>query len=48
MFETLGAAAARGAREAWLQVVAANQAAVSLYSSLGFIEAYRYRYRVRR
>jgi ribosomal protein S18 acetylase RimI-like enzyme len=48
MFETLGAAAARGARAAWLQVVASNQAAVALYSSLGFIEAYRYRYRVRR
>jgi GNAT superfamily N-acetyltransferase len=30
----------------WLQVVAANGAAVSLYAGLGFEEAYRYWYRV--
>jgi ribosomal protein S18 acetylase RimI-like enzyme len=35
----------RGAREAWLQVEAANAPALALYHSLGFEEAYRYHYR---
>lgn len=35
----------RGAKEAWLQVEAANEPAVRLYRSLGFTEAYRYHYR---
>ncbi len=35
----------QGAARAWLQVVAANEPAVALYSSLGFSEAYRYAYR---
>ncbi len=34
-----------GAKRAWLQVVSRNEAAVSLYSSLGFNEIYRYAYR---
>ena len=34
-----------GARHAWLQVVADNEAAVSLYKSFGFKELYRYAYR---
>ena len=37
-------ALSRGARKAWLQVEADNDAAFRLYSSLGFSEAYRYRY----
>lgn len=37
-------AKARGARMAWLQVAAANAAALALYQDLGFAEAYRYRY----
>ncbi|MGN6584847.1 MAG: GNAT family N-acetyltransferase [Rhizobiaceae bacterium] len=37
-------ALSRGARTAWLQVDADNEAAFGLYSSLGFSEAYRYRY----
>ena len=37
---------AAGAREAYLQVMAANSAAIALYRSLGFVEAYRYHYRV--
>jgi len=35
----------RGARQAWLQVEAANAPALALYHSLGFEEAYRYHYR---
>jgi len=35
----------RGAKRAWLQVVAANIPAVNLYHSLGFGEVYRYAYR---
>jgi N-acetylglutamate synthase len=46
MFEGMSAAASRGASTAWLQVPAANQAAVGLYRSMGFTEAYRYRYRI--
>lgn len=38
-------AQARGARRAWLQVEAANEAAVGLYQSMGFSEVYRYHYR---
>lgn len=37
----------RGARQAWLQVEADNDAALGLYRSLGFREAYRYHYRQR-
>lgn len=35
----------RGATEAWLQVEAGNEAALALYRSMGFSEAYRYHYR---
>ncbi len=35
----------RGAKRAWLQVVAANKPAVNLYQSMGFSEIYRYIYR---
>ncbi len=35
----------RGARRAWLQVVAANAPAVGLYQAMGFEEVYRYAYR---
>lgn len=38
-------AQARGARQAWLQVEAANTAAIGLYHSIGFEEVYRYHYR---
>ena len=38
----------RGARSAYLQVMLANENAVSLYEKLGFREAYRYWYRRRR
>jgi GNAT superfamily N-acetyltransferase len=34
----------RGARTAWLQVVADNREALALYSKMGFEEAYRYAY----
>lgn len=37
----------RGARHAWLQVSAANAAALALYESLGFRLLYRYHYRRR-
>lgn len=36
---------ARGARQAWLQVEAENEAAIGLYRSMGFAEIYRYHYR---
>lgn len=48
MFEALAAAASRGAALAWLQVSGANNPAIALYRSLGFTEAYRYRYRVQK
>jgi ribosomal protein S18 acetylase RimI-like enzyme len=35
----------RGARQAWLQVEASNEAARHVYDSLGFSEVYRYHYR---
>lgn len=38
-------AAGRGARTAWLQVVAENDAALALYRKFGFGELYRYVYR---
>jgi ribosomal protein S18 acetylase RimI-like enzyme len=38
-------ARSHGAREAWMQVEANNDAALSVYRSLGFAEAYRYHYR---
>lgn len=38
-------ARSRGARQAWLQVEAANESAVALYRSIGFDEVYRYNYR---
>ncbi|MGR6429622.1 GNAT family N-acetyltransferase [Rhizobium sp. PAMB 3174] len=37
----------RGARQAWLQVEAANDPAKALYRGFGFKEAYRYRYWVK-
>jgi N-acetylglutamate synthase len=36
----------RGARRMWLQVDQTNQAAITLYSSLGFRTSYTYHYRV--
>ena len=36
----------RSARAAYLQVLAANHAAVTLYENLGFVLAYRYHYRI--
>lgn len=47
MLNMLKYAYERGARKAYLQVVAANIPAVRLYESLGFKEAYRYWYRVK-
>lgn len=41
----LGEAKVRGARLAYLQVVASNLPAISLYQSLGFTPCYRYWYR---
>jgi ribosomal protein S18 acetylase RimI-like enzyme len=38
-------AASRGARTAWLQVTAQNEAAVALYRSVGFVPLYSYVYR---
>lgn len=38
---------ARGGREAWLQVMADNTAAIPLYASLGFATAYETHYRKR-
>ena len=38
----------RGARLAYLQVMLANENALSLYQRLGFVESYRYWYRRRR
>jgi len=35
----------RGARKAWLQVEAENDAAIALYRHFGFAEVYRYSYR---
>ncbi len=37
---------ATGATKAYLQVVADNDAGIGLYGALGFVEAYRYHYRV--
>jgi ribosomal protein S18 acetylase RimI-like enzyme len=34
----------RGARMAWLQVVADNSEALALYRKMGFVDAYRYAY----
>lgn len=47
MLNMLKYAYERGARRAYLQVVAANIPAVWLYESLGFKEVYRYWYRVK-
>ncbi|MBP2237181.1 GNAT superfamily N-acetyltransferase [Sinorhizobium kostiense] len=38
----------RGAKKAWLQVEAANEAAIELYRKAGFAEVYRYLYRAPR
>lgn len=39
-------ATSNGARSAWLQVVASNSAAISLYRALGFLPVYSYLYRI--
>jgi ribosomal protein S18 acetylase RimI-like enzyme len=44
----LAAGAARGVRDAWLQVLASNSGAIALYSRVGFTEAGRYSYLVGR
>ncbi|KZK88075.1 putative acetyltransferase [Pseudovibrio sp. Ad13] len=44
MCEVQSLGAKRGAETAWLQVVADNAAAVELYDSLGYREAYAYHY----
>ena len=41
----LAQAAAEGARLAYLQVDASNEAAQSIYRRMGFVEIYRYHYR---
>lgn len=38
-------ARSHGARQAWMQVQADNEAALSVYRALGFAEVYRYHYR---
>jgi ribosomal protein S18 acetylase RimI-like enzyme len=38
-------ARSHGARTAWMQVQADNEAALSVYRALGFMEVYRYHYR---
>ncbi|WP_022881418.1 GNAT family N-acetyltransferase [Gryllotalpicola ginsengisoli] len=40
----LAAGAAHGVTDAWLQVLARNEAALALYSGFGFTEVERYRY----
>lgn len=42
----LGWGTSMGATRAWLQVFAANEPALGLYRRLGFVEVYRYWYRV--
>ncbi len=37
----------KGATKAYLQVVASNEAALNLYSDLGFQEIYQYFYRIK-
>ena len=44
----LAEAVRRGAREAYLQVTAANAAAIAVYRHFGFVTAYDYWYRARR
>ena len=44
MAALLGAAAERGARTAYLQVLADNTAALRLYAGLDFVDHHRYRY----
>ena len=44
--EAFGRGQRVSAREAYLQVIAANTPAIALYQTLGFTEAYRYHYRI--